>query len=86
MNWAGWAIIGLMFLILGGLFLDIIIKQKQLDEPCKGLLIVDRQDFEGPCMVYLQAIVDPGEFKEGEKIKLKVRHVHPDSQEKQATE
>ena len=86
MNWAGWVIIGLMFLILAGLFLEIIIKQKKLDEPCKGLLIVDRQDIEGPCMVYLQAIVDPGTFREGEKIKLKVRHTRPDSQEKQASE
>lgn len=80
MNTVGWVIIGLMFLILGGLFVDILIKQEKLDAPCKGLLIVDRQDVEGPCMVYLQAIVDPGEFKEGEMVKLKVRHTKPDSQ------
>lgn len=86
MNWAAWVILGLMFLILGGLFVDIILKQKSLDAPCRGLLIIDRQDVEGPCMVYLQAMVDPGTFTDGELVKLKVCHVKPDSQGKQATE
>ena len=86
MNWAGWVIISLMFLILGGLFVSILLKQKAIDVPCKGLLIVDRSDFEGPCMVYLQAVVDPGTFKEGETVKLRVRHVKPESQGKQAAE
>ena len=73
-------VIGLMLLTLAGLFACIIFRQKELDTPCKGVLIVDRQDIEGPCMVYLQAMVDPGTFKEGEIVKLKVCHVKPDSQ------
>ncbi len=83
MGWIAWVVIGLMFLILGGLFVGILIKQKSLDIPSKGLLIVDHQDIEGPCMVYLQALVDPGTFKEGEEVKLKVCVVKPDSQGKQ---
>lgn len=79
-----WAIIAVLFLVAIGLFCGILIRQKELDAPCKGLLIVDRQDVEGPCMVYLQALVDPGTFEEGEMVKLKVVHVKPDSQHKQA--
>lgn len=80
MNSVGWGIVVLMFAILAGLFIAIIQRQKNLDAPCKGLLIVDKTDTEGPCMVYLQAIVDPGEFKEGELVKLKVRHTKFESQ------
>lgn len=78
-----WGVIIVLFLIVIGLFAGILIRQKELDSPCKGLLIVDRQDIEGPCMVYLQAMVDPGTFKEGEMVKLKVCVVKPDSQGKQ---
>ena len=75
MNWIIWGFLFLIMLIVIILFLDIVIRQKHLDTPCKGLLIVDHQDIEGPCMVYLQALVDPGEFKDGESVKLKVRLV-----------
>lgn len=84
MEWVVWGILVLFFLITIGLFIGILIRQKELDIPCKGLLIVDRQDIEGPCMVYLQAMVDPGTFKEGEDVKLRVRVVKPESQGKQA--
>lgn len=82
-NWAGWVVLALMFLILAGLFIAGLIRQKHLDAPCKGLLIVDRQDFEGPCYVYLQTTVDPATFREGEEVKLKVRVVLPKTQQKQ---
>ena len=85
MHWTVY-VVCVLFCLIVALFVSILLKQKSLDIPCKGLLIVDRQDFEGPCMVYLQAIVDPGTFKEGETVKLKVRHVKPESQGKQATE
>lgn len=84
MIWVAWGLIATMCLIIIGLFASIVLRQKSLDVPCKGLLIVDRQDIEGPCMVYLQAMVDPGTFNEGEEVKLKVRIVRNDSQGKQA--
>ena len=56
-------------------------KQKELDAPFRGILIVDKQE-DGPAMVYMQAVVDPGTFKEGEAVKLRVRIVKPDSQGK----
>lgn len=84
MIWIVWAFMFVLFVCAIGLFIGILIRQKELDIPCKGLLIVDRQDIEGPCMVYLQAMVDPGTFKEGEEVKLKVCVVKPDSQGKQA--
>ena len=80
MVWVAWGILLLMFLIVIGLFLEIVARQKKLDTPCKGVLIVDRQDPEAPCMVYLQVNVDPSQFKEGEDVKLKVRTVITDSQ------
>lgn len=80
MYWAGVVIIGLMLLILGVLFVRIILRQKQLDIPCSGVLIVDRQDPESKCLVYLQVNVDPTTFKEGQEVKLKVATVIDDSQ------
>ena len=80
MAWVAWAILALMFLIGIGLFIEIIQRQKKLDIPCSGVLIVDRQDPEAPCTVYLQVNVDPSQFKEGEDVKLKVRTVITDSQ------
>lgn len=76
-------IIGLMLLIVGGLFVSIVIRQKELDIPCKGLLVVDRQDAEGPCLVYLEATVDPATFTDGEMVKLTVTHVYDKSHQKQ---
>lgn len=76
-------IIAALLLVTIGLFVAIIFKQQNLDAPCKGFLIVDTQEEDGPCMVYLQAVVDPGTFAEGEVVKLRVRHVKPESQGKQ---
>ena len=75
-------IIAALLIVALGLFIAILFRQKEIDIPCKGFLIVDH-DEEGPCMVYLQALVDPGTFKEGEVVKLRVRHVKPESQGKQ---
>ena len=80
MFWVGVAIIGLMFLILGGMFFQIIRNQKRLDIPCSGVLIVDRQDPESKCLVYLQVNVDPESFTEGQEVKLKVATIIDDSQ------
>ena len=80
MDWLLWGLTTMIVLIICGLFVDIVIRQKSIDVPCAGILIVDRQDREGPCMVYLQAIVDPGTFEENQMVKLKVKHVDPASQ------
>lgn len=86
MSWIAWAVWIFLFVSLGGLFLAILRAQKKLDAPMRGFLLVDKQDEEGPTMVYLQALVDPGTFTDGEEVKLKVRIVPPESQGKQGSE
>ena len=80
MVWVGIVILAVMLLIVGGLFVEIIVWQKKLDAPCKGVLIIDRQDPEAPCMVYLQANVDPDTLTNGELVKFRVRTVTDKSQ------
>lgn len=84
MAWVAWGILVLMVFITAGLFISIVVRQKKLDKPCTGVLIIDRQDPEVPCMVYLQANVDPGTLKDGERVKFKVKVVREESQGKQA--
>lgn len=76
-------IIAALLVVAIGLFVAIIFNQQKLDSPVKGFLIVDSMEEDGTCMVYLQAMVDPGTFDEGEIVKLRVRHVKPESQGKQ---
>lgn len=79
-------VVGIIILLLAGFFsmgVAVYLKQKSIDAPFKGILIVDKQDIEGPSMVYLQAMVDPGTFTDGEEVKLRVRLVKPKSQGKQ---
>lgn len=80
MVWVGIVILAVMLLIVGGLFIDIVNRQKALDAPCKGVLIIDRQDPEAPCMVYLQANVNPDTLNDGELVKFRVRTVTDKSQ------
>lgn len=74
MNFIGWlisAVIIFAFIGVCALFSRIIQKQKELDAPFAGNLIVDPQDH----MVYYQAMNDPMQYKEGEVVKLRVRIV-----------
>lgn len=77
------SVIGVLLLGFFVLGIMVYLKQKDLDAPFKGILIVDHQDEEGPSMVYLQAVVDPGTFTDGEAVKLRVKIVQPESQHKQ---
>ena len=89
MNWIAWVILAILFLISGGLFVAILIRQKELDAPVKGLLVIDCQDPEHHSEVYLKGAIldrDPKTFTDGELIKLEVCVITGNSQGKHATE
>ena len=85
MSWVGWCIIASLFCSVIFLGLMILRAQKELDAPCKGQLIVDRNDIDGNgTLVYIQSTVSPETLTNGERVKLVVKVVEKKSQLKQA--